>query len=189
MLQSYVGIVGNPLTADGAAVTGTVAGSLLGTTVAAADARPTLPNNFFQIGKKLRIKGAGRLSNIVTTPGTLTLDIRFGSTVVFTSQAMQLSTTAHTNATFRFEIELTCRAVGGGTTTTLWGSGLFFSKAVSLSAADPTSGDSFLLMPETTPTTGTGFDSSATQQIDNFATFSLTGNSITLQDFSVEALN
>lgn len=192
MLQGYSGLLGNPLTVDGPALSAsTSATSLLGSTTAAADARATIPTTFFQIGKKMRIKGAGRISNLATTPGTFTLDIRFGSVVVFTSQAMQLSTTVHTNATFRFEIELTCRAIGGGTTANLWGSGEFKSKAVNLSGADPTTSDSFLLMPETSPTTGTGFDSSTAPMIDCFGTFSVNSasNSVTLQDFSAEVLN
>ena len=64
------------------------------------------------------MKIAGQISNVVTTPGTLTLDFRLGSVVAFNGGAMQLSTTAHTTVPFIAEFLLTARAVGGGTSVT-----------------------------------------------------------------------
>ena len=57
--------------------------STTATSILPAQAKFTLPANTLNIGQSLRIKAAGRLSNIVTTPGTLTLDIKFGSTIIF----------------------------------------------------------------------------------------------------------
>ena len=45
-------------------------------------ARFTLPANYFSIGKKMRVRSSGRISTVVTTPGTLTLDLRFGASTV-----------------------------------------------------------------------------------------------------------
>ena len=87
---------------DGAALTA----SVTPTSIIPAAARFTLPPNFFsEVGKAIRVRGAGRVTT-VTTPGTLTLDIRLGPTgniVVFNGGAMALNATAQTNATWEFE--------------------------------------------------------------------------------------
>ena len=77
---------------DGAALSN----SSSATSILPAQAKLTLPANYLDyIGRRLRVTAQGRVSNIVTTPGTLTLDLRLGATVVFNGAAMQL-TTAHT---------------------------------------------------------------------------------------------
>lgn len=166
------------------------------TSILPAQAKLTLPAQFFHApGDKVRIKGFARLSNIVTTPGTLTVDVRMGPTAniaVYTSAAMQMSTTAHTNASLEFEINLTCRSVGNGTVATLEGLGKFTSQALSLTAvADSTTTMATLLAPATAPAVGAGFDSTAAMLVDLFATFSVNNaaNSLTLHDYSFESLN
>jgi hypothetical protein len=155
-----------------------------------ASPRLTFPNSFFaSIGQTLRIKGAAQLGNIVTTPGTLTLDIRLGGTVVFTSGAMQLSTTAHTTLPLWYEILLTLRAVG--TAANFMGQGTATSQCLSLTAvADSTTTPATLLMPNTVPTVGNNVDATTALALDHFGTFSLNNaNAIQLQQFSVESMN
>jgi hypothetical protein len=174
-------ISGNTLTASTAA-----------TSILPAAAKCTLPNNFLSIGSTLRIKGVAALSNVVTTPGTLTLDIRFGAVIAFNGGAMQMSTTAHTTLPIWYEILLTCQAIGSGTTAKMMGQGIATSQCLSLtSTADSTTTPATLLMPNTNPAQGTGFDSTTTQQIDHFATFSVStaNTTITLAMFTVESLN
>src|SRR5690349_6402703 len=81
--------------------------STTATSILPAAAKITLPNNWWQVGRVVRIKLAGRLSNIVTTPGTLTLYVRMGAIVAFNGGAMNLSTTAHTTLPWMAEIILT----------------------------------------------------------------------------------
>lgn len=164
---------------DGTAVTGTSAASLL-----PGAAKFTLPANFFAIGRVLRLNATGRISNIVTTPGTLTIDVRFGSTVVFNGGAFSLNTTAKTNVSWRLIGLLTCRAIG--TTANLFGTADFTSESVVGSAAGVAND---AMMPASAPAVGNNFDSTLAQIIDMFATFSLTGNSIQLHQFTLEALN
>lgn len=155
----------------------------------------TLPAQYMYIGRRLRIQGFARLSNIVTTPGTLTLDVRMGPTsniVVFNGAAMQMSSTVHTNVPLWFEILLTCRAVGSGTSANLMGQGRATSQALSLTAVgDSTTTPATLMMPNTAPAVGTGFDSTVAMVVDLFATFSISNaaNSIQLHDYAVESLN
>jgi hypothetical protein len=158
-------------------------------------AKVTLPAGFFAyIGQKLIIKAQGQLGNIVTTPGTLTIDVRFGgSVIVFNGGAMQLSSTAHTTLPFWLDIELTLRALGTGAepTANFMGQGKMTAQSLSLTAvADSTTTLATLLLPNTTPTVGTSFDSTAAQSVDLFGTFSLNNaNAIQVQQYEVLSPN
>lgn len=143
---------------------------------------------FSAIGQMIRIKGNGRISNVVTAAPTITLDVRFGSTVVFNGGAIQCSTTAHTNVPFRFEIELTCRAIGAS--ANFMGQGEAKSNAFVISGADGTNSMGTILIPNTAPAVGNNFDSSATQQVDIFGTWSAASasNSIQLHQCVIESV-
>lgn len=155
------------------------------TSILPSQGKFTMPPNFLaNIGQVLRIKGHARVSNIVTTPGTLTLDIRFGSTVVFNGGAMQLNTTANTTLPIWYEILLTLRAVGSS--ANFMGQGMAWGLPLGSSTTVGT-----VMMPATTPAVGSNFDSTASQAIDHFATFSIAnaGNLILSHQYSVELLN
>ena len=174
---------------DGTAVTGTSEASLL-----APQAKYTLPANFLTYaGQTLRIRMMGRISNIVTTPGTLTIKVKFNSTpiVVATSQAMQLNAVAKTNVTWILDWDLTCRSVGGGTSATFMHSGQWQSESVvgAGTGAAGSTGPGCFTIPASAPALGTGFDSTVANIIDLSATFSLTGNSIQSHTYKLESLN
>jgi len=170
---------------DGTAVTGTAEGSLL-----PGQAKFTLPANFLDyVGKTLRIRASGRISNIVTTPGTLTLRVKFGSIIVATSSAMQLNAVAKTNVTWWLEWALTARTIGATTTATFMHTGVWTSESVVGSAVPGTGGSGSLLIPASAPAVGTGFDSTVANAIDLAAIFSLTGNSIQLHQYALESIN
>lgn len=154
----------------------------------------TMPAQNLYVGKVLRINFMGRLSNLVTTPGTLTLDVRMGPTsniIVFNGGAMQMSSTAHTDVPIVGTVWLTCRAVGNGTNANFMGQGIVTSQALSLTAvADSTTTPATLLMPNTAPVVGTGFDSTVAMVVDLFGTFSVNSasNSITIHQYFIEDL-
>jgi hypothetical protein len=153
-----------------------------------AQAKLTFPANYFDyVGRRMKITAQGQISNIVTTPGTLILDLRLGGTVVFNGAAMQLSTTAHTSVPWWWEVELTLRAAGSA--ANFMGQSKFISQAVSISGADPTTGHSIVLAPNTAPAVGTNFDATAAMQLDLFAKFSVSdaANAITLQQFEAQS--
>jgi len=186
------------LIADGPALnTYTTAKSVFGAaTDAAGQVRYTAAPNFWQIGKCLKVTALGDISNIVTTPGTLTFEFRTGPTsniVAWTSGAVQLSTTAHTSLPFWLEIMMTCQAVGPGTLTKLMGQGRITSICtVNTNVADSVANTlPTLLLPNTTPAQGTGFDSTAASVLDLFAGFSISnaGNGIRIRQFALEALD
>ena len=172
---------------DGTALTNTVTA----TSIIPAAAKLLLPANYFAIGKKFRIKSAGRISTLTAAPGTLTFEVRIGGVVAFTSGAMALNVTAMTNATWEIDIDLSCRAIGAGTGTTLMGTGRYVSRTVIGSGAAGSTGVGVLTLPDTAPVVGAGFDATVTNALDLFATWSVANaaNSIQTHQYSVEALN
>jgi hypothetical protein len=92
------------------------------------------------------------------------------------------------------EILLTCRAVGASTSANLMGQGTFISRAIldSGATADATTvGHPELLIPETTPAVGTGFDSTVANQSDLYVACSASNasNAIQLHQYTLESLN
>jgi hypothetical protein len=150
-----------------------------------------LPLGYFdRIGKVLTFAASGRISTVVTTPGTLTLTFRLGSVDVFSSGAMTLNTTAQTNVNWTFEGELICRAIGSGTSTTLFPKGCrFMSHAVIGSPAPTAGGGGVHMLPyNAAPAVGSGFDNGASQLVDFMGTWSVNSgsNSITLHAAHVD---
>src|SRR5712691_1446440 len=155
-------------------------------------ARYTLPAGYFSaIGKALRITIAGRISNVVTSQPTFTFDVRMGPTsniIVFNGGAMTTSTTAHTSVPFFWDVLLTCRAIGSGTTANLMGQAKVTSQAFvsSGATADPAGSHTVLLTPNTAPAVGTGFDSTVAMVVDVFAACqtSNAGNGLTVLQYT-----
>lgn len=135
-----------------------------------AHCKYTLPALFFREGSQIKITATGQISNVVTTPGTLLFQVLLGATGVFSPAAFALNTTAKTNVSWWLDILLTCRSVGNGTAATLLGQGTFTSESVVGAAAGVAATVS---LPASAPAVGTGFDSSASQQVDLQAKFSV----------------
>jgi hypothetical protein len=171
---------------DGTALTNTTTA----TSLLPAAAKFTMPANYLKIGDVIRIKARGRVSTVVTTPGTLTLDVRFGSTVVFNGGAMNLNTTAQTNATWVLDVDLVVRSIGASTTATVLGVGEWKSRAIIGSAAVASGGVPVTPLPDTAPAVGTGFDSTTSFTIDLFGTWSVANaaNSIQVHQFELALL-
>lgn len=161
------------------------------TSIIPAAAKITFPPNFWLIGRSIRVRAMGRISTVVTTPGTMTFELKLGSTVVFSSGALALNIVAKTNVTWELEVVLTCRAIGSGTSTTLIGIGKWVSEAVIGSPLPSAGGSGVLLLPASAPAVGTGVDSTATQQLDLFGTWSVASasNSIQVHQYTVESMN
>jgi hypothetical protein len=168
-----------------------LANSTTPTSILPAAARYGLYSGFFdRPGKQLLIRAAGRISNIVTTPGTLTLDIRMGPTsniIVANGGAMSLNVVAKTNVPWFLEWLLTCRAIGSGTGANLMHQGLWTSESVIASPLPTVGGAGTHLLPNAAPAVGTGFDSTVSMIVDLFAAWSIAnaGNSIQLHQFAL----
>ena len=174
-------------TVDGTALTA----STTPTSILAPSAVYTLPANFFEVGRKLRIRASGRVTNIVTTPGTLTLDVRFtGGIIVANGGAMSLNIVAKTNVPWDLEWDLLCRAIGSGTSANLMHQGRWTSESVIGSGVPTAGGAGVAMLPNAAPAVGTGFSSVAATTVDLFATWSLNNaNSIQTHMFELVAIN
>lgn len=174
---------------DGSALTN----STTPTSILPASRKFTLPAYYFDmVGKAIRVRASGRISTVVTTPGTLTIDIKFGSVVVFSSGAMTLNTTAQTNVNWIYDSILISRALGASTSANMIGQGTFVSHAVIGSPAPTAGGAGEHVLPyNAAPAVGTGYDSTASQVIDIVATWSVANasNSITMHMAIIEAVN
>lgn len=151
----------------------------------------TIPANYLAIGTKLKLKASGRISTIVTTPGTLTLDVRFtGGIIVANGGAMALNIVAKTNVPWELEWDLLCRSIGGGVSAQFMHQGQWMSEAVIGSPLPSAGGAGAHMLPNAAPSLGTGFSSVAGTVVDLFGTWSLNNaNSILVHQFSLEAVN
>lgn len=177
----------NPLVTalvDGPSLTSAAAASCLPTA-----AVYTLPNNFWEVGKQLRITASGRISNVVTTPGTARYDVRLGGTVVFDSQAIALNAVAKTNVGWWLDILLTCRTVGSSTSGTLMGQGRWTSESVIGSPAVTAGGNGVVMLPfNAAPAVGGGFATTAALALDLFFTQTVATGSMTLHQYLAEEI-
>lgn len=155
-------------------------------------AQETLWASYFdRLSKSMRIKIGGRMSTVVTTPGTLNLYVRFGSIDVWDSGAMPLNIVAKTNVPWELEVELFAVTKGATTTATLKGVGRFTSEAYIGAAAATAGGNGVILLPyNTAPAAGAGFDSTSAQLLDFMAKFSVSNaaNSIRMETLAVDVM-
>jgi hypothetical protein len=154
--------------------------------------RIVLPNNFFYIGRAIKIVMNGRISCAVTTPGTARFDICMGSagtTVVFDTLALNLNIVAKTTVPWALEVLLVCRAVGTGTSTTFFPRGQFTSEAVIGSPLPAAGGNGALLVPVAAPAVGAGMDNTAASALDVFFTQTVATGSMTVHNYQVDVLN
>jgi hypothetical protein len=142
----------------------------------------------------LRVRAAGRVSNIVTTPGTLTLRFKMGPTATIaaaSSPAFPLNTTAKTNVTWILDWAFVVRSAGGGTAATLMHTGQWQSESYVGSPAASAGGPGTGMIPASAPAVGTGFDSTISNLVDLTAQWSVSnaGNSIQLHMYTLESMN
>lgn len=176
---------------DGTALTAAAAASLLqGAT--ATRAKYTFPANFFEPNKVIKLHASGRVSTVITTPGTFRFDIRLGGTVVWDSLAINPATAAgRTNVHWYLEVELYCQASGDSTTATLFPGKCTLTTDDLIAGAIATAGPvGMATLPyNTAPAVGAGFDSTASKQLDLFFTQTVATGSIQLHTLRIESLN
>jgi hypothetical protein len=185
--QYFPQIITPPTLADGPTLTTAAAASCI-----PVNSKITLPNNYWTPGKKWRVTATGRISSVITTPGTARFDIRIGAVVAFDSLAILLdSVVGHTNVGWILEIMLTCRGTPGtGTSTTLFGQGRWTCEDIlGVPATAPKGVLSAILPWNSAPALGTGFDNTAANTVDMFFTQTAATGSLTVHDYQIEELN
>jgi hypothetical protein len=164
------------------------------TAAAAASCVPTyfpttLPAGYWQIGRVWRVTLTGRVSVVVTTPGTLRWDVRLGGVVAADTLAVLGNIVAKTNVGFYLEGLLTCRAVGSGTSANILNQWRLTTEAI-INTAVPTTGPGggYALPWNTAPVVGTGFNSTSALTLDVFFTQTVATGSMTVHQALIEQL-
>lgn len=169
---------------DGTAITNSVTQA----SVIPAAAKYTLPANYMAVGRVLKVTAHGRVSNVVTTPGTLLFQLLFGATAVYNNgaAAMALNTTAKTDVAWWLEIIGTCRAIG--TSANIMWQGSWASESAVGAAAGVAN---TMMIPASAPAVGSNFDSTVAQVVDLQAKFSVSTATTSIQchQFKIESLN
>ena len=180
--------------ADGPALTAAAAASCLPTSGAA---KHTFDAGYFGVvGKAIRIRADGRISVVVTTPGTARYSVRFtgptGTVVtVADTLAMDLNIVAKTNVRWDLDMTLVCDAVGSATAKMWTAFGSWRSEAVEAAVAASAGSQGVNLFPwNTAPVTGANtFDGTVQQSCDLFFEQTVATGSMTLHNFELTALN
>ena len=169
---------------DGPTLTAAAAASCVPTYVPT-----TLPAGYWQIGRIWRVTITGRVSVVVTTPGTLRWDIRLGGVVAADTLAVLGNIVAKTNVNFWLTGLLTCRAVGSGTSANLMNQWQLTTEAIINTAAPTTGpGGGYALPWNTAPVVGTGFNSQSALTLDCFFTQTAATGSMTVHQFLIEQM-
>lgn len=182
------------LVAPGTAIASSSARTSL--TVGSTQARWTMPGNFLKVpGDQLLLEASGIITTVVTTPGTLTLDMALGTVANCSTGAMTLNTVAQTNMPWSLKILMSAFTVGAATAAQLRFTGYWLSEAsvgAALGATGPGPGGQMIPYSGTATgasTLGTTFDSTVSNQVDLYSTFSVsTANSIQLLQYSLSML-
>lgn len=85
-----------------------------------------IPAYWWSPGRTIRIAAAGVVSNVVTTPGTLTMRVRLGGvsgTTLLRTADLSFDDVAYTNALWSMDATIVCRTIGS--TGTFMSSGTF----------------------------------------------------------------
>ena len=86
-----------------------------------------IPAMYMYPGRTFALRLAGKISNVVTTPGTITLRVRWGGitgTILVASAAIAQNIVAQTDDTWMLDLLIACRTIGA--TGSFLTSGKFF---------------------------------------------------------------
>jgi hypothetical protein len=173
-------------TGDGPTLTAAAAATAL-----PVSAKITFPPNSIQAGTCLRITAQGRISCVVTTPGTARFDVRLGATVVFDTGALNLNIVAKTTLPWWFDGLLVCRT--SGSSGNFFGFGKWTSEAyinTAVGTTGPAPGSIISSVsggPETAPAVGSNVDLTASNTFDFFFTQTVATGSFTVHNFLLES--
>lgn len=163
-------------------VAGTAVTAASATTVLPSESTYTLPGHaLHDVGQVLRIEAAGKVTVAVTTPGTPKWTVKLGSTTVFDGATMTCGTAGYSNYSWDLCIDLTVRAVGASTTTTLIGTGRFSSEILAAGTV--------ALPARSAPAVGTGVDATSSLAVDLVWTQTAATGSITCEVYRLWLLN
>jgi hypothetical protein len=170
--------------AAGPTLTAAAAASMLiASSPAAGQNRDTIGANDLEYGSVIAVRAAGIISCVASTPGSATWDIRFGSTVVYSTGALALNPSGVTNAAWWLDLLLTLRSEGATTAATLVGGGMLVTSALTGGAV--ATGQSIALP----NTVSSGFDSTVANVFDSYFTQTVATGSFTCNQYVAGTLD
>lgn len=175
--------------ADGTALTAASRASLL--QGSAKNGLFTMAANRLRVGDVVRIRASGRISCVVTTPGTARFDLSWGvaGTAGFDSLAMPLNIVVQTNVPWALDVEGVVRVIGNA--GNIFWQGWWLSQA-SINVAAPSTGPGpggQMLPYNVAPVTGSNVDMTVTQILDFNFTQTVATGSITLHNYSLSLMS
>lgn len=175
-VQSWSELIFNTV-GDATAVTGTAEAIMVPDV--------TLPANYMYPGRVLRAYVSGKISNVVTTPGTITLRARWGGvagTVLVASPAISQNIIAQTDDQWEAEFVLTCRT--SGTSGSIITCGHANMGNIIAASAGTT-----VLIPASSNAVVSSLNLAAATALSLTATFSVNLNSLTVAQYLLSSLN
>ena len=145
---------------------------------------PVLGSNYWWAGKLVRIRMFGRITSASSTPGTVTFSLLWGSgasnvgTPLVSSAAIVL-VAAQTNLSFEMELYVRCRAIGSSGLLLATGKIIFNSAVVA----------TFVQMMPASAAAPVTVDLTAANVLSPQVLSSVATDSITIHEFSLEAMN
>jgi hypothetical protein len=135
----------------------------------------------------LHLKAGGRISSLITTPGTARFDLSagVGGTAIMDSLAILLDTVqAHTNVGWMLDMEGEVRAVGS-TANIMW-QGRWTCEDLLGTPATPPKGSLTAVLPwNSAPAAGSNFDHSVANILDFNFTQTVATGSVTLHTYAL----
>lgn len=165
---------------DGAALTAAAEATML----PAAAIKPVPANYFDTIGMQLEIEAWGKISSVITTPGTARFKVYLGATAVFDGLAVLLDSVAgHTDVGWHLRCLLTLRALGAS--ANFMGQGEWGSEDILGTPASAPKGSLVARLPwNSAPAVGSNFDSTTALALDVKFTQTVATGSLTCQQYA-----
>src|SRR5438128_8531942 len=147
----------------------------------------TLSPNKLRVGDVMHIRASGRISCVVTTPGTARFDLSFGvgGTAVMDTLAINLNIVAKTNVPWILDMEGIVRVIGNA--GNMFWQGFWLSEAAK-NVAVPTTGPGpggGTLPWNTAPVAGSNVDMTVVNILDFNFTQTVTTGSVTLHNYAL----
>jgi len=175
---------------DGPAITAASRTSCLPASKKFTLSKVLLPGSAIRLGTRLRFQASGRISSVITTPGTARFDLTINGAIMFDSLAILLETVAgHTNVPWYLEVILICRN-GPGPGTQFWPArATWICEDIVGSIAAPAVAGVAMLPWNVAPALGGKCDTTGDCAFDMFFTQTAATGSLTVHDFCVSNVN
>ena len=148
-----------------------------------------MPNDLV-VGDVFVLRAHGIISNVVTSPGTLELEVILGDVSVFSSGAMPLCVVAKTDVGWILELLMTCQTAGAA--ASFLTQGRWVSNSAIGSLATTAGGAGSIMLPYgSVPAVGSSFDSTTWNHIFLQGTWSVSdaANSIQVLGYVLEKIS